>query len=150
MLPKLRLVTFSCFNNAKSRVGILLDNKSVIDLSAASTRGSSHCMLQFIDDGKMMTAEAKTILKSPPSHAIINEMDVILKAPIPLPRRNVFCIGKNYSDHVAEVQKASTATVGDCCFFFFQLYLILNACIRDYVLLPASHSLWRQLLSDLM
>lgn len=28
--------------------------------------------------------------------------DVTLRAPIPTPRRNVFCVGKNYRDHVAE------------------------------------------------
>ena len=25
----------------------------------------------------------------------------------------MFCIGKNYIDHIAEVQKATTATVGE-------------------------------------
>lgn len=27
---------------------------------------------------------------------------VVLRAPIPVPRRNVFCVGKNYRDHVVE------------------------------------------------
>lgn len=26
-----------------------------------------------------------------------------LMAPIPVPRRNIFCIGKNYRDHVSEL-----------------------------------------------
>lgn len=86
MLPKLRLVTFSCSKNAQSRVGILLDNKSVVDLSATAQKPAFQSMLQFIDDGRKNTAEAKKILKSPPSHSIINEKDVSLKAPIPLPR----------------------------------------------------------------
>lgn len=30
--------------------------------------------------------------------------DICLLAPIPRPRRNVFCVGKNYLDHVKEVQ----------------------------------------------
>ena len=28
--------------------------------------------------------------------------DVVLQAPIPRPRRNIFCVGKNYFDHVRE------------------------------------------------
>lgn len=30
--------------------------------------------------------------------------DVILRAPIPRPARNIFCVGKNYRDHVAEMR----------------------------------------------
>lgn len=29
--------------------------------------------------------------------------DIFLLAPLPHPRRNIFCIGKNYSDHIKEV-----------------------------------------------
>ena len=86
MLPKLRLVTFSCVKNAQNRVGILLGNKSVIDLSLASDKPAFHDMLKFVDDGKKYTAEAKLIAKNPPRHSIISDKDVILKAPIPLPR----------------------------------------------------------------
>lgn len=32
--------------------------------------------------------------------------EVTLLSPIPLPRRNVMCVGKNYTDHIAEVAKA--------------------------------------------
>src|SRR3546814_16826967 len=28
--------------------------------------------------------------------------DIELEAPIPLPRRNIFCVGKNYHDHAQE------------------------------------------------
>ena len=86
MLPKLRLVTFCCVKNAQNRVGILLGNKSVIDLSLASDKPAFHDMLKFVDDGKRYTAEAKLIAKNPPRHSIISDKDVILKAPIPLPR----------------------------------------------------------------
>lgn len=32
--------------------------------------------------------------------------EIKLLAPIPVPRRNVICVGKNYKDHIAEVAKA--------------------------------------------
>ena len=97
MLPKLRLVTFSCVKNAQNRVGILLGNKSVIDLSLASDKPAFHDMLKFVDDGKKYTAEAKLIAKNPPKHSIISDKDVILKAPIPLPRfTHIFILIQRY------------------------------------------------------
>ena len=86
MLPKLRLVTFSCLKNARNRVGILQDNKSVIDLSTASQKPAFMDMLKFIDGGNSIVKEAKDIAKNPPANSVIDEKDVVLKAPIPLPR----------------------------------------------------------------
>jgi 2-keto-4-pentenoate hydratase/2-oxohepta-3-ene-1,7-dioic acid hydratase in catechol pathway len=37
---------------------------------------------------------------------MLNLEDVSVKAPIPAPRRNIICVGKNYKDHILEVQKA--------------------------------------------
>ena len=86
MVPKLRLVTFSCLKNAQNRVGILLDNKSVIDLSLTSQKPAFHDMLKFIDGGRNVMDEARAIAKSPPAHSVIDEKSIVLKAPIPLPR----------------------------------------------------------------
>ena len=86
MLPKLKLVTFSCLKNSKNRVGILLENKSVIDLTSVSPKPVYYDMLKFIDGGKETINETKSILKNPPSNAIVDEKSVVLKAPIPLPR----------------------------------------------------------------
>lgn len=113
-IPKLRLITFNTLKTVANRVGIQLENRTIIDLSLVSEKEKHRFndMLQIIDGGKLMTNDIRTIAKNPPDHCIINEKDVTIKAPIPLPRRNVFCIGKNYMDHIAEVQKASTADVG--------------------------------------
>lgn len=145
MLPKLRLVTFRCAKNLEPRVGILQDNKSVIDLSKISKEPAFMDMLKFIEadsQGKhnTLTDEAKKFAKNPPPDSLVAANEVFLLAPIPLPRlsnnhaaatkfvsldrwvlrwlsctscrRNVFCIGKNYIDHIAEVAKATTALVG--------------------------------------
>ena len=45
-------------------------------------------------------------------------------------RRNVFCIGKNYIDHVNEVQKASTATVGN--YYYYYYYYFCCYCCSYY------------------
>lgn len=38
--------------------------------------------------------------------------DVLWRAPIPFPRRNVFCLGKNYAEHVREIKIAQIADNG--------------------------------------
>ena len=38
------------------------------------------------------------------THLALSLPDVELLAPIPYPRRNVFCVGKNYLDHATEIQ----------------------------------------------
>jgi hypothetical protein len=86
MLPKLKLVTFSCLKNSKNRVGILLENKSVIDLTSVSPKPVYYDMLKLIDGGKDTINETKSFAKNPPSSAIVDEKSVVLKAPIPLPR----------------------------------------------------------------
>jgi 2-keto-4-pentenoate hydratase/2-oxohepta-3-ene-1,7-dioic acid hydratase in catechol pathway len=40
----------------------------------------------------------------PPQDAPIAMKDVCLLAPIPKPRRNIFCVGKNYLDHIQEIK----------------------------------------------
>ncbi len=38
--------------------------------------------------------------------------DVTLLAPIPVPRKNVFCVGRNYAEHIAEGDRAQKKDVG--------------------------------------
>lgn len=86
MVPKLKIVTFSCLKNAQNRVGILLDNKSVVDLSQISRTPAHEDMLKLIDGGKNLLDDVRIIAKSPPANAVIDEKNYTLKAPIPLPR----------------------------------------------------------------
>ena len=37
--------------------------------------------------------------------------DSVLLAPLPQPRKNVFCVGRNYADHIAEGARAQNTTV---------------------------------------
>ncbi|MDQ0313642.1 fumarylacetoacetate hydrolase family protein [Amorphus orientalis] len=41
-----------------------------------------------------------------PTHSPISLSEVQLEAPIPLPKRNVFCVGKNYHDHAHEFARS--------------------------------------------
>ena len=42
----------------------------------------------------------------------LNSRDVELLAPMPRPRRNIFCVGKNYFAHIEEIAKAGFDTTG--------------------------------------
>ncbi|MGE0487390.1 MAG: fumarylacetoacetate hydrolase family protein [Gammaproteobacteria bacterium] len=42
----------------------------------------------------------------------LDDPDVVLLAPLPRPRRNLFCVGKNYREHVAEIARAGFDTTG--------------------------------------
>ncbi len=52
-------------------------------------------------------AEAGSL--APACHAAA---DVTLLAPIPQPRKNVFCVGRNYAEHIAEGNRAQNITDG--------------------------------------
>jgi 2-keto-4-pentenoate hydratase/2-oxohepta-3-ene-1,7-dioic acid hydratase in catechol pathway len=44
--------------------------------------------------------------------AIIKREDVVLVAPLPRPTKNVFCVGRNYAEHIAEGERAQNIKVG--------------------------------------
>ncbi len=92
----MRLVTYISGLNA-ARLGVLADGL-VIDVERF---GSAHGlalpddMLSFIDNGVTLLPVLKVPLEN-----------VTLQAPIPRPRKNIFGIGLNYREHVAESAKS--------------------------------------------
>ncbi|MDR7869287.1 MAG: fumarylacetoacetate hydrolase family protein [Tissierellaceae bacterium] len=67
--------------------------------------------------------------------------NVKLKAPIAYPSRNVFCIGKNYADHVNEVKSISTGdtSIPKVPIFFSK---VADPAIghEDYIIYPSGHT----------
>jgi 2-keto-4-pentenoate hydratase/2-oxohepta-3-ene-1,7-dioic acid hydratase in catechol pathway len=94
----LHLITFA--DAAGSRAGVLLDGGRVLDLGAALPPARD--MLALIDGGAPVLDAVRALAASPPAGAVLPLSSVALQAPIPKPRRNVFCVGRNYMDHVAE------------------------------------------------
>lgn len=56
--------------------------------------------MQLIKDLKQLIAENQK------TGIMLNQVKLL--APIPTPRRNVFCIGKNYADHAKEIKNITT------------------------------------------
>ncbi|KAB2911775.1 MAG: fumarylacetoacetate hydrolase family protein [Hyphomicrobiaceae bacterium] len=89
----MKLVTFA--DAAGSRVGALIGDE-VIDLAGLDLPAD---MIAFIEAGPRALRRASAALGEAPRQ---NLSDVRLLAPIPRPKRNVFCVGKNYHDHAHE------------------------------------------------
>ena len=97
-MAALNLITFA--DAAGSRAGVLLSGGRVLDLAVAMPPARD--MLAVIDGGAAMLAAIRALAANPPPNAVLPLAGVALQAPIPKPRRNVFCVGRNYMDHVAE------------------------------------------------
>src|ERR1043165_5375906 len=94
----MRLVTFRADDGA-ARLGAVVGD-SVVDLAAASGGALPLEMVAFIEGGPSALARARHVVQGSLSGVPLSS--VTLLAPIPRPRRNVFCLGLNYKAHAEE------------------------------------------------
>jgi 2-keto-4-pentenoate hydratase/2-oxohepta-3-ene-1,7-dioic acid hydratase in catechol pathway len=104
----MRLVTYRAKVDGAGRLGAIVDGL-VVDLAklgAAHGVALPSTMLEFIDLGPVAVKAATALLKKAdgewPVDGAVPLSNVKLLAPIPRPRKNIFGIGLNYIDHVAE------------------------------------------------
>jgi 2-keto-4-pentenoate hydratase/2-oxohepta-3-ene-1,7-dioic acid hydratase in catechol pathway len=104
----MRLVTFRAHPTAAARLGALAEGY-VIDLALLGQAGGVDLpddMLAFIDLGPVAVAQATRLMDAYrgewPVGTALPQENVKLLAPIPRPRKNIFGIGLNYVEHVAE------------------------------------------------
>jgi 2-keto-4-pentenoate hydratase/2-oxohepta-3-ene-1,7-dioic acid hydratase in catechol pathway len=105
----MRFVTFRARPGDPSQPGLLTEDgitslRSIApDLTSLIGQGSS-----AIDAARRLTSQGDRFALS----------DVVLCAPIGLPRRNVVCVGLNYADHVAESKSVVAADAPKYPVFF--------------------------------
>lgn len=104
----MRLVTYRADPLAAARLGALVDDQ-VVDLAllaAAKGQCLPTDMLAFIDLGPQAVRSSTELLAGFegrfPAGTAWPAANVKLLAPIPRPRKNIFGIGLNYVEHVAE------------------------------------------------
>ena len=97
----MRLVTFRA-DGGNARLGAVVGDQ-VVDLAEASGGAVPDEMIAFIEAGPTALVTARAILQANPAGIPLSS--VTLLAPIPRPRRNVFCLGLNYRAHAAEAQQ---------------------------------------------
>lgn len=101
----MRLVTYQLLNTSELKTGILISKDQVLDIVAETgARGSAPhvaTMLDIIRGGEPTMALLREIVATPKTDPIwLNK--ALLKAPIPRPSKNIFCVGWNYFDHFQE------------------------------------------------
>ena len=96
-----KLVTFA--DSKGQRAGALLeDGRRVLDFGSAVLgpfAGQVSDMLSLIEAGPAALAAVRALAAEPPPAAVLDAGAVRLLPPIPRPRRNVFCAGRNYKKH---------------------------------------------------
>ncbi|MCC6176862.1 MAG: fumarylacetoacetate hydrolase family protein [Chloroflexi bacterium] len=100
----MRLVTFRDADGAE-RLGAVAGDR-VVDLAKASNGDLPASMLGLIEAGPSGLDRAREAAEQGASSSVALA-SVTLLAPIPRPRRNVFCLGLNYKDHAAEAARAA-------------------------------------------
>lgn len=98
--------------DGKTDIGVLTaDKKAVLPLAAAEKHvlGSQTLpatMLELLDAGQpAVDTVAKILATADDKCPKLALSEVKLLAPIPRPRKNIFCIGKNYREHAMEFEK---------------------------------------------
>jgi 2-keto-4-pentenoate hydratase/2-oxohepta-3-ene-1,7-dioic acid hydratase in catechol pathway len=101
----MHLITFIEAN--QTRIGVLDNQQSeVVDLGKVASHLPQN-MLAFIAQGAAALEEARAATRSGKGRIPLTQ--VRLLAPIPRPGRNIICVGKNYREHVKEIQAPGSA-----------------------------------------
>ena len=119
----MRFVTYSF--RSKTQLGMMIDEDQIIDLQAVSKRylpGSTASYLDsmqaFIEAGaKAVTTarkaakyveglDSKGIRRLAQAGLLVKRNRTRLLSPIPVPRKNVICLGVNYQEHIDEGVRA--------------------------------------------
>lgn len=100
----MKFVTFTVGGNVP-RLGAFDSTGRIVDLSAASPDFPTS-MLELIQAGDAEVLRAEEILAAAPARARLSPLGAKLIAPIPRPTKNVFCVGRNYKEHVDEGHRA--------------------------------------------
>ncbi len=105
----MKLVTFAAAG--KERLGVVDAKRGILDLNKASAALPDN-MIAFIEGGDAALAEAKKVVSAATDSAgWLPLASTKLYAPIPHPRKNIFCIGRNYKAHIEEGARARNIPV---------------------------------------
>lgn len=105
-----RLATITA--GGATRVALVLDDGAALDgPAAARVAGVDPApladMVATIAGWDRLGPMLRAAAASPPPGAVLAKGSYTLRAPIPRPAKNVFCVGRNYIEHVAEGDRAA-------------------------------------------
>jgi 2-keto-4-pentenoate hydratase/2-oxohepta-3-ene-1,7-dioic acid hydratase in catechol pathway len=125
----MKFVTFGRTGGVSPRAGLIDGQGQLIDLARGMEVAARHGWLdgkqplpraptlcEFIACGEAAVAVARALADHGADRAMAPALvpweHTVLLAPIPWPRKGVYCVGLNYTDHVAEGHKARGTTGG--------------------------------------
>jgi 2-keto-4-pentenoate hydratase/2-oxohepta-3-ene-1,7-dioic acid hydratase in catechol pathway len=122
MVLRMRYLTFSLPDDATERIGVTRGD-TVVDVNRLLH--DPRTLPELIDQGpdtwrRFAELVADAIAKDPPDSALHSANAIRWHAPIRRPRKNVFCMGRNYLSHVKEAAQArgTEAKIPDAPVFF--------------------------------
>lgn len=102
----MRFISFEKDKDIK--VGLELLGKGIIDLNYLDSTIPNN-LNSIIKNFSSLESKIKTLNSPSNIHYKVN--DVRILAPIPVPVRDIICVGKNYAEHAKEVQRSSFNTL---------------------------------------
>ena len=102
----MRFISFKKDN--ETRAGLEIINKGIIDINKVDENLPTD-LNNIIKNYHLIKDQMEKINKDQNIHYSINEIDLL--SPIPVPVRDIICVGKNYAEHAKEVQKSSFSTL---------------------------------------
>lgn len=106
----MKLATLSI--EGKPSAAVEIGNGRWLDIAKA---GGSWASLQaVIEEGDSAIATLRDLVVQAQNGAKKDAVitDPVLLAPLPQPQKNVFCVGRNYAEHIAEGDRAQKQSVG--------------------------------------
>jgi 2-keto-4-pentenoate hydratase/2-oxohepta-3-ene-1,7-dioic acid hydratase in catechol pathway len=104
----MKLANYSIKGSSDMKLGLLTDN-GIVDLTELGVSMPHQNMIEFIERYEEFRPRLLSALERNDIN-YISEDKIKLESPIPYPRRNVFCVGKNYLDHAEEIKSLPGAT----------------------------------------
>ena len=102
----MRFISFEKDKDIK--VGLDLLGQGIIDLNHLDSTIPNN-LNDIIKNFSSLESKIKTLNSPSNIHYKVNEVRVL--APIPVPVRDIICVGKNYAEHAKEVQRSSFNTL---------------------------------------
>lgn len=101
----MKLAMFAA-DDGRHHLGVVRDD-TIVDITRASDGTSwGQSILDLIQGGHDAMQQLTSLLNDVGDEYDLPLSDVRLTAPIPRPPKNVFCLGKNYPEHIAEGARA--------------------------------------------
>ena len=132
----MKLATLSIGGHACAAVA--LADGTWLDIAKAGASSSS--IQSIIEEGDSAIAALRALVSQAETgkhaDAVITDPDLL--APVPRPRKNVFCVGRNYAEHIAEGDRVQKQNVGatDYPVFFTKPPTSIVAPDGDILLFP--------------